>query len=217
MAISVGSVSTSTTFGASNASSIVAAPSGITAGDLILVIGFINQTTGVTGPSGFTALSSATPYVGSTGRETYFWWKRATGPESGSYTISFTSKTYPQAATAIRFVGCPTTGGESFLDTRGVGEQQTSSTTSASTTVTTSVGSTILLRALNHSLDSNDTAPSGFTEFYQGRQGAVSYSTDLKAAGTHTIPGSTLTVSNNSSVWVGAFKSDPSVFFPFTA
>jgi hypothetical protein len=90
--------------GATRTNSVIPVPSGVIAGQVVLVHLYIESTTTVTPPSGFTEIAFA-PAVFTTGtvQGQRVYWKRATGADSGTYTFTHASAyTYAVAARDTR-------------------------------------------------------------------------------------------------------------------
>ena len=98
----------STVAGATAASVVVTIPSGVVAGDVVIVSIYKENTNAVTPPAGYTEKPASGPSTTAPQAQHTFW-HRASGSESGTVTFSWTGSVFC-AATADRISGCVSTG-----------------------------------------------------------------------------------------------------------
>jgi len=145
---------------ASGASAAVAVPAGVQANDVILVIVYKENTAAVTPPSGFIEKSHQAA-TGSQDHDTYVFWKRATGADSGTYSFTWTGSVW-RTGFAMAFRGCVTSGDPIDVFS-GATSGGTSVTASPAVSVTTT-GADRLLVWLAGTYDVTTwTTPSTFT------------------------------------------------------
>lgn len=180
-------------------------PSGVVADDIVVLTAYVSLDGGInpvaTPPAGFTAAENA-PISAQFNRNAV-WWKRATGSESGTYTISYDVATYSEAA-AMRFSGCVTSGNP-FDSPTNAAFNNTSSTASAAVTVTTLGADRVLVHSATNWSGGTWTPSSGFTTRASGGFGVLHAATkDQAVAGSSGSVTATCTGSDKTTGWLGA-------------
>lgn len=107
MAVALGSTGTFLVYATAITTTAVPVPASVAANDIILAYLYFDTTSPgtITPPAGFTELVfSPTLNVALHSMESHVYWKRATGPDSGTY--SFTHSSSNTEAVAMRFTGC---------------------------------------------------------------------------------------------------------------
>lgn len=143
-----------------SATAAVAVPSGVTAGQVILVHLYKESTATVTPPSGFTELTPA-PFTTSSVHTHHVFWKRATGSDSGTYSFTWSGSTFREAV-AIRYTGCATSGVP--VDVFNTAARSTNGTVTPAVSLTTTGADRLLEWAGSNFNAGSWTPPSGFTE-----------------------------------------------------
>lgn len=201
------------TAGGNPATSIsVPVPSGVAADDVIEIHIFTDTTTvTITVPAGF-AESPSSPATIAANQKASVYWKRATGADSGSYSVTFSGSTYAEAV-AIRYNACITSGSPYDVST--------STTDSASGTVTPAVSVTTngADRLIGHKgtnwAGGTWTAFSGFTDRAQGGFGTLFVQTKTQAgAGSTGSVTATSTASDKRTAWIAALLPVPPASSP---
>lgn len=186
-------------------SSNVPVPSGVAAGDVILLIVYFENTSTsgtITPPTGFALLGSGLSF-GTTGQMVY--WKRATGADSGTYNVTHASAV--TSGVAHRFTGAAPTGTPVEL----LGSAGSSGTTGSAPAVsgtTTAANELLAYFALTNDFGfttaSNWTPPTGFTERFDTQGFELATKTQASAGATGSLTASnTDTSGNTSAVLVG--------------
>lgn len=166
-----------------------AAPSGVGANSVVLLIAFIGSSDDptITLPSGFTHLSGSPVYrddVAPTGESTQSsWvvvaWHRATGSESGPYTLTLGIARFA-AGCALRFEGAITSG--TPFDTTDVAGNTNSATVSPDVDLTTLGADRLLLHVATNWAGGTWTQSSGFTERVDTGFGTITLGDKVQAA-----------------------------------
>jgi len=210
----------------SGTSIAVPVPSGVSAGDIVIVCLYVETTGTVTPPAGFTQKSSASTTASGQAHTARIFWKRATGSDSGTYTFSWSGTVY-HASASMRVSG-GTASGDPFgsaINT-AVNNSGTGTTTPAPSSLTPSTDYCLLVFFGTSYYGGPWTPPSTWTERVDnsypptlatksqttatatgsvsattaasavGRTGSVGYL--LPAAATYSVSGTSAVVSGSS-------------------
>lgn len=186
----------------------IAAPSGATTNDIVLVFCSVYDSADVPAVSGGTGTWSTPVLLGVTAgdQRDYYAWKRATGAESGNYTISSygTDKWVEAGAVAVTGVDSGVSAPVEDVDFAA-----NTGTAFPAVSVTTTDGDPCLLWwSEKYNGGANVTPPTGFTELQDGGEiNSLSYRLP-GAAGTYSTSGGTgSTASDDKSASLLAIKS----------
>ena len=144
----------------SGATAAFAVPAGVQANDVILVELYKENTAAVTPPTGFTELGHQAA-TGAQDHDTYVFWKRATGADSGTYSFSWSGSVW-RTGFASLWRGCATTG--TPVDVYNGATSGSTSVTASPAVAVTTTGADRLLVWFAGTWDSTTwTTPTGFT------------------------------------------------------
>lgn len=152
--------------GGSTTAAAAAVPSGVTAGDVILVFIYKENAETITPPSGFTQVANSPVATTGTVTQQSVWWRRATGADSGTYSFTWTTAAWREAV-AVRFTGCITSGDPTEID--NFAQVSTSDTISPAVSGTTTGVDRLLVWGSTNFNGGFITSPAGFT----GQAGAA--------------------------------------------
>lgn len=141
----------------SGTSAAIAVPSGVQAGDIILVTLHFEDAATITPPAGFALLD--VEVLTTPGFWNYIFWKRATGADSGTYTFGLGADDW-RTGIAARFTGCATTGDPWDVFTNA--SSSTSSSTTPAVSLTTTGADRLLVWAADLWDVSTFTAPTSY-------------------------------------------------------
>lgn len=192
MAYRSSSISSAT--GGTRTSLTVAVPAGVQADDIVFLIGNHDGNTGsFTWPAGFTQLDSSA-LASPDGQLSAVAWKRLTGADSGTYTVSF-GDTFAMVI-AVAFSGRHTTDAPTNSKATSTSNNSSPVTVTAST-VTAVAGDDLLWISapdIAGSSATSHTPPSGYTERQDGQDvwSVVSAATldNVSAGATGSVAGS---------------------------
>lgn len=162
---------TNTAYAASQTSTVLAAPAGLTNGDILLCtlfVGALNTSPPVTAPAGFAEFGPPTSVTdaGSFNGMLHIYWKRAAG-ESGSYTFTHASASTQGLLEA--FSGCKSSGTPLAAESTNSGVAASIPSLSTGTSiVTTTANSWLLFQAHDWQGGGGLTPPTGMTEDFDG-------------------------------------------------
>jgi hypothetical protein len=161
-------------------------PTGVAAGDVVLVHMYLEATSAVTPPAGFTEVTFATsPTTTGTVSIQRVFWKRATGADTGTY--DFTHASAWTNATASRWTGCAAPGTPFEVATGA--QRSTTGTTAPTVSATTTGANEVLVYGLTNRTTADYTPPTGFTEIYDGGELETAYQTQASAGATGSVSG----------------------------
>jgi hypothetical protein len=164
MAPVFGSVGTSSG-GGNGTSCTIPVPSGVAAGDIIVVFAYIETTQAVTPDTGFVeATNSPAVVTGTQAHDLRVFWKRATGADSGSYAFTIAAGLAWRMAVAMRFTGCVSHGNPWDVTTSAIKTTTTTGATPAVSTTTKGGDRLLVWVGSFYNGDSSCTQPSGWTE-----------------------------------------------------
>lgn len=181
---SVASTSTGLT-GATRTTSSIPVPSGVVAGSLIFAALYIESTTAITPPAGgWTEITFGTsPFTTGTVTGQRWFWKYATGADSGTY--DFTHASAWTSGGAVRILDGPTTGTPYEAQ---VGAQRSSNGTTTPAVSTTTTGpDRLLLFGATNSQTADFTPPIGATENFDGTELEIANKAQATAGATGSI------------------------------
>lgn len=205
MAVGYRSSSTSGATDAQGTSRTVPVPSGAAAGDIVIVAIEMWWDSGtspaVTWPSGFTEIVNIS-LTGSGPQKLKAAWKRLTGSDSGSYSMSWTGTQWNQAQ-AICITGALASGDPvDFTNTA-----TSSSGTSVPSTSGSATGLDMLVHLIANENSATKTPPTGHTEVQDANYLETNYKI-ATGAGTQTASGGTLSASTLSLAALIGIKPD---------
>ncbi len=172
----------------------IPAPAGVAANDVVLVFLYTEasaQTT-MTSPAGagFTPITfNPVPRTTTSGAVTYtnWFWKRATGADSGNYT--FTHNSMPTEGIAFRITGCATTG--TPIEVLNSAVREGSGTTSVAVSGTTSGANRLLFWSVASWSQINPTFPTtpapAWARVFDGNDSGIAWKTQATTGGTGTL------------------------------
>jgi hypothetical protein len=146
--------------GTTSTTAAIAVPTGAAADEVMLAFIYIESTTAITPPSGFTLVDRASN-TGAGANDLAVYWKRCTGADSGTYSFSFSSS-YREAA-CCRFSGCITSGNPYDVVGKAAASSSPGGVTPASSNTTTVVDTLQVFAATNFN-GSPWTPPTSYTE-----------------------------------------------------
>lgn len=179
----------------------VPVPSGMAADEVVLIIGAYDAVATVSS-SGFAHPTDSPSSASNIG--VYVLWKRATGADSGTYTVNFSPSAFSEAQ-AIRISGCITTGNP-FDVTNAANSGTTLQTVTPAVSDTTTGPDRLLVHAAVNWTGGTWTQASGFTtRVGPGGFNTVHGSSLLQAAAgpTGSIT-ATCSASDKEAAWLGA-------------
>lgn len=144
--------------GTSTTSAAVPVPSGVTAGQIIIVDLYLEANRTITPPAGFTQIGSTTA-TAIQWHSSY--WKRATASDTGTYTFTWTTATY-RIGFAHRYTGAIASGNP--IDVFNAAFRSTQSNISPAVSVTTTGIDRLLIWTATCYSAAAWTPPSGYTE-----------------------------------------------------
>ena len=197
--------------GATASSAAVPVPSGVAAGDVILVHLYKQNTNAVTPPAGFTEIGTAQQTTGSVISHHVFW-KRATGADSGTYSFTWTGSNW-RAALATRYTGCVSTGNpyDSGGGAPNGAARSSSGTTTPAVSLTTQGPDRLLVWSGTNFNSGAWTMPSGFTAVESDQADELSstaYKAQAAAGATGSITGSCASSANETAWLIALVGSD---------
>lgn len=170
--------------GGTGTSHVVPAPASVGSLDIVLVHMYIEDTTAVTPPGGFseipTAVFTSAPATG--GR--VFW---ARGPGGSTYTFTTGVAVFRQA-TATRWTGCITTGDPYDPDTDAA-QRSSNGTTTPAVSLTTSGSDRTVVWSGTAVSTGTWTPPSSYTERVDGTELSVASREQAVAGSTGSVTG----------------------------
>lgn len=171
--------------------SSVTIPSSTVADDIVLVHMYCEFTSAVTGPAGFTEITTASFTSNNTGGRVF--WKRLTATD-GAGTYAFTHASGFTEAVATRFTNCVRTGNP--YDPSPVSAQRSSaSTATPSVTITTAGADRLIVWSATSVSTGAWTPPTGYDE-------------RVDTGGEITVATDELAVAGSSGALIGAGPSD---------
>jgi hypothetical protein len=202
-------------------SAAFAAPASVAANSLIVIVSFVDggNSVNITLPSGFThAEGSPVRLPGPSGAamQTVVAWHRASGSESGPYTMTIDQTQYISGQ-AHRFGGVVTTGTPFDSPTNAAGTTSNVSTSPA-VAITTAGADRLILHAATNWSAGTWTPPTGYTKRQQGGVGGDTLS-DLAqavAGSTGSLTATCSGASSHSQAWLGALIPVAAVASPST-
>jgi len=195
--------------GGTGTSVVLPVPSGIAAGHIILLCLYIESTATVTPPTGFVEIPQTAPTASTTGSVQYsrIFWKRATGAESGSYTLTWSGAAF-RAGVAVRFTGVVATGNPwDVTDTNG---RSSNGTVTPAVAVTTTGIERLLVWIGTSWTDVTWTPPTGFTERVDADFTGIATREWPTASNTGNVTG-TSSSSHHQTGWLIALKPSSTV------
>lgn len=189
--------------GADATSAVVTLPTGIVAGDIVLIALYKENTAAITPPAGYTQKAqTATTAV----QQHTLFWHRASGSESGTVTFSWTGSAW-RAATADRISGCASSGDPWDSAPATALSNTAVSTSPAVSLAATSTDTLLYFSATNFNGGNAYTPPTGFTE--RADIDVISSNTKANAPGGSTgSVTSAMGVSGASTAILGALMAD---------
>lgn len=192
------------------ATASVAVPAGVVADDFVAVVLFINGATSLVTPAPGFVDAPSSPVVNTSGNahRLHVLWKRATGPDSGTYDFVLSGTDFVSAG-AIRYPGVTPSGSPWDATTSANSVDATSNQTPAVSVTTTGPDRMLLFAGSNWS-GGGWTPPTGFNERIDNGFAVVT-ADDLAQA----VAGSTGTVqatsagNNRTVAWLGALLPVP--------
>ena len=197
------------------ATAAVPVPSGAAADDVAVVGLYIESTTAVTPPSGFTQKDSDTTNAGTEGGLRVYW-KRLTGADSGTW--DFTFSTSWAGAAAVLHRGRITTG-DPFDGTNIARSTATVSTSPAVAVTPAEASGDAVWFATDFSGGNTWTPPGSYTERQDNDVITVATRDAISAGATGNITG-TLNVAGYSKAWLGVVRvpaTGPAIVRPTAA
>lgn len=191
---------TSTTLAASNQTGTVtiAVPASVATDD-VLVIAVYRENSNVITITGFTAKDTASP----TNHKLSVFWKRATGADSGTYSLSLGAGTVWTTAACLRISGCVASGDP--FDTTTTAIDNTITTGTPAVSLTTSSIDTLLVFAGTNFGGGAWTPPASMTERTDISDDLETATLAQAAAGaTGSKTASVAGGGGSSSAWLGA-------------
>lgn len=176
-----------TLVGASGTTFNFPVPAGVAADEVVVILMYteMNTSATITWPAGFTQLAMADNTT--SGHRLYCAWKRASGADSGNYTVTFSISTNFTGGVAMRISGCVTSGDPFSIPSPAAGVTTSNQTAAPALSVTTTFADTLLLYFdSSFSQGSSWTPPTGMTEQRDGDSGLWSVNSLAKST-----PGST--------------------------
>lgn len=195
-----------TAFSGSGASVAAAVPSGIVAGQVAVLVMFLDGAVdqNVVAPDGTWTLAEGCPVVSTTHR-LYVYLHRAAGNESGTYTFTWDASVFREGQ-VHRYTDCVASG--ALLETpTSTAVDNTSGTTTPAVSLTTGGADRLLLHAGTCWAGGNWTEPTGFTKRQQPAVGLCTLAdkTQAVAGGTGNVT-ATVTNADKRVAWLGALK-----------
>lgn len=187
------------------------APDGVVAGDIILVVAYIDMEAAVTDmPDGFSeAPGSPSAILGESGRHSnHVMWKRATGSDTGTYDFILDTSVFVNGA-AIRYQGAISSGDPWDTDTDAAQDLDNISVTPAVSITTTGPNRTLIHTGTCWA-GGTWTPTTGFTKRVQGGFGLITESDTVQSsAGSTGSVTATTTQSDKRTAWLGALLPEP--------
>lgn len=181
-----------------------AVPSGVQAGDLIVIPIYINAATGISAYASGFAEAPDSPQTNASGlaHNVHVVWKRATGGDTGTYDFPLSATDFISGA-ALRYTGCVTSGSP-WDDTDGAVDVNDGVDTPP-VSVTTTGADRLLVWAGASWSGGTWIPPSGFTERFDQGIGLVTAADKAQAAAgdSGTVQG-TPSASSRRTAWLGA-------------
>lgn len=193
--------------GVSRTNSPFPVPSGVVAGDIVLVHLYVEAlAAAITPPTGFSEITF-TPAPGGFGTAGWdsmqrVYWKRATGADTGTYTFAHPSVWTSGAAT--RYSGCVATG--TPVEVLGSAWRASDATVTPAVSGTTLGANRLLVWGGLSGLSVSWAPPAGFTErFDSGGTGEIGVATlaQLAAGATGSLTGTASAASAQSATLLG--------------
>jgi hypothetical protein len=181
-------------------STTIAVPTGVAANDVLVFVAY-HET--ATGPA-ITGFTNKTTYTASSHYITVLW-KRATGADSGTYTITLPGTSSWVTAACLRVSGCITSGDP--WDFTPVTATASSGTASAAVTGTTVTADTLLVYAGTNLSGGAWTAPSGMTERSDTSDNLTTDTLAQAVAGSTGSKSATCANNGPNASWLSALKS----------
>lgn len=193
-----------------------AAPSGVVDNSVVVICAYVDGATDptITPPTGFVQaenspvyLDETVPQLSSQNHRLMVMWHRASGSESGPYTMTLGSSRFV-AGQAHRFEGVVQSGTpfDSGTDAAGV-ETPDPANTSPPVNITTEGSDRLVLHAATNWAGGTWTPPTGFTKHQQGGFGHSTLASKAQAAaGATGSLTATLTTNDKMQAWAGALK-----------
>lgn len=201
------------TAGGNPATSIsVPVPAGVAAGDVIEIHIFTDTTTvTITAPAGFTE-SPDSPATIVANQKASVYWKRASGADSGSYSVTFSGSSFAEAV-AIRYSGCIASGTPYDVSTSTT--DSASGTVTPAVSVTTNGADRLIVHKGTDWSGGVWTPGAGFTDRAQGGFGVLFVQTKTQAgAGSTGSVTATCTGSDKRTAWLAALLPVPPASSP---
>ncbi len=192
----VASVGTAVT--GTSASAAVPVPSGVAAGDLVVVSLFKQNTAAVTAPSGWTALTPQSP---ATDTAHYIWWKIAAAADTGTYSFTWTGSVVREAV-AIRVTGAASTPLDTGTGAPNSAGRASTATVTPAVSLTTQGADRLLIWSGANFSGGAWTPPSGYTENYDGAARVTVASAAQAAAGSTGSVTGTCATSEYETAWL---------------
>lgn len=206
MAITVVGTPTTTGDFADAATHSVAVPTGAASGDVAVILlgqwSAAGTTPTVTAPSGFAQKGGFFTAPDGLAKNSV-WWKRLTGPDSGTYAWSYQSSFW-SAVQCTMFRDCATSGDP--WDAVATPLTGLFNTTVASISVTNTDVSGALVWCVYNDSAATHTPPTGFTEAAEVDSMSMAYRFP-GSAGSQTASGGSLSAGSDGGVWMGALLS----------
>jgi hypothetical protein len=179
-------------------------PAGVIANNIVELRVFMDTTgSTATPPTGFVDAPDS-PQTISANQRQHVWWKRATGAESGTYTVTFSPDSYAEAV-AVRYSACIDTGNP--YDDTDSDQIATNTTTSPPVDVTTTGADRLIVHSATNWAGGTWTPSTGFTTRVTGGFGQIHVATKLQAAaGASGSVVATCTGNDKQTAWLGALK-----------
>lgn len=189
----------------------IAVPSGVTAGQIVIAVLYIESTVAITTvPAGFAECSASPISATGLGAHTLrVYWKRASGADAGTYTFGWTGSIYREGV-ALRYTGCVSSGDPWDTGAGAPNSAQRSSDANATPAVslTTQGADRMLVWAGSNFAGGAWTPPSTFTERADGGSDIGVAEKGLASAGATGSVTGTNAASSYACAWMGALLPD---------
>ena len=183
-------------------------PAGVVAESLVLIFLYIEGSQAVTAPAGFQEITPA-PVTTSQVHTVRVWWRRATGTESGTYTLSWSGSVWRQAV-ALRVDDALASGDP--IDAAAQAQRSTSGTTTPAVSLTTTGPDRRLLWVGSGYVAGGFTPPSGYTEIFDPSvEFAIAHREQATAGATGNVTGTVGSASTQIARLIAISPIDPTV------
>lgn len=185
----------------------VPVPAGVVAGDLVVIAFHVGSPgTTLTLPAGFLQ-AEASPSAASN-IETQVWYRRATGSESGTYTVSISPSGYASGV-AGRFTGVVASGNPFDTGCAAANSGTTGVSTSPAVSITTAGAERLVLHIPGNWSGGTWTPHTGFTNHVRTSFDCVMISSAAQAvAGSTGTVQATCSATDKMTAWLGALIPD---------